>query len=87
MKPRISTHLLWEYDLEAFDFQKSYKIVIERVLERGDLEEWKEIKRVYGKKKILETIDWSAQLDQRSKNFSRYFLESDLLDVGQIHFA
>jgi hypothetical protein len=83
MKPRISTHLLWEYDLEAFDFQKSYKIVIERVLERGDLEEWKEIKRVYGKKKILETIDWSAQLDQRSKNFSRYFLESDLLDVAQ----
>jgi len=73
MKPRISTHLLWEYDLEAFDFQKSYKIVIERVLERGDLEEWKEIKRVYGKKKILETVDWSAQLDQRAKNFSRYF--------------
>lgn len=83
MKPKISSHLLWEYDLNTFDFHKSYKIVIERVLERGDLEEWKEIKRVYGREKVLETIDWSSQLDQRTKEFSRFFIESDLLDVAQ----
>ena len=30
---------------------------------------------------ILETIDWSAQLEERDKNFSKMFLKSDLLYV------
>jgi len=56
--------------------------VIERVLERGTLEEWREILRYYGEQKILETIDWSAQLTQRMKDFSRFFLKSDFLDAA-----
>ena len=31
---------------------------------------------------ILETIDWSAQLDQRDKEFSRFFLDSDYLHAA-----
>jgi hypothetical protein len=39
-KPKIvNTALLWKYDLETFNYEKSYKIVIERVLERGNLSE------------------------------------------------
>ena len=33
------------------------------------------------RKKILETIDWSAQLQERDKNFSKLFLKSDYFDV------
>ncbi|MFB0946982.1 MAG: hypothetical protein ACJAVW_003218 [Spirosomataceae bacterium] len=37
-KPKIiNTTLLREYDLEAFNYEKSYKIVIERVIQMGDL--------------------------------------------------
>lgn len=43
--------------------EKSYKIVIERVLERGNLDEWREMVRLYKKEQILETIEWSAQLE------------------------
>ena len=75
----IPTHLLWEYNLVVFDFKKSYKIVIERVLQRGNLLQWREIYRYYGVLKIAETIEWSAQLDDREKHFSRLFLKSDLL--------
>ncbi|HCZ36387.1 MAG TPA: hypothetical protein DHV26_10735 [Cytophagales bacterium] len=81
-KPNIPDRLLWEYDVETFNYDKSYKIVIERVLERGTLEEWREILRYYGEQKILETIDWSAQLTQRMKDFSRFFLKSDFLDAA-----
>jgi hypothetical protein len=81
-KPTIPPRLLWEYDLETFNFDKSYKIVIERVLERGTMEDWKEIVNFYKKEKILETIEWSAQLDQRDKNFSKLFLNSDYFDVA-----
>ena len=78
----INPALLWEYDLDTFNYQKSYKIVIERVLERGNIEEWKEICRLYPKEKILETIDWSAQLEDRDKQFSKLFLNSDMLHAS-----
>ena len=59
----INTYLLREYDLDTFNDEKSYKIVIERVLERGNLDEWREMVRLYKKEQILETIEWSAQLE------------------------
>ena len=82
MKPKpkiINTALLWEYDLETFDYLKSYKIVIERVLQLGNLKEWRNMVNFYSREKILETIEWSAQLEKRDKDFSRFFLNSEML--------
>ena len=45
------------------------------------MENWKEIVSYYPIEKILETIDWSAQLQERDKNFSKLFLKSDYFDV------
>ena len=81
-RPNISDTLLWEYDLTALHWDKSYKIVIERVLERGNLNEWREIVSFYGKEKIMETIEWSAQLRKKDKDFSRFFLQSDFLNAA-----
>ena len=78
----INQALLWEYDLDTFNYIKSYKIVIERVLERGNLEEWREMVKLYSKEQILETIEWSAQLDKRDKDFSKFFLTSGFLHVA-----
>lgn len=80
-KPNLPTYLLWEYDLKTFNYDKSYKIVIERVLERGSMEDWKEMMHYYPIEKILETIEWSAQLQERDKNFSKLFLKSDFFNV------
>ena len=81
-KISLPQHLLWEYDLTTFNYDKSYKIVIERVLERGSLEQWRKIFHYYGEQKILETIEWSAQLDKRDKTFAKFFLKSDFLDAA-----
>jgi hypothetical protein len=77
----INSALLWDYDLETFNYEKSYKIVIERVLERGNLEEWREMVGLYKKEQILETIEWSAQLDKRDKDFSKFFLTSGFINA------
>lgn len=77
----INGALLWEYDLETFDYDKSYKIVIERILQLGNLEEWKNMVKYYPKEKIIETIEWSKQLDKRDKDFSLFFLKSEYFDV------
>jgi hypothetical protein len=82
-KPHIiNSALLWEYDLDTFNYLKSYKIVIERVLERGNLEEWREMVSLYSKEQILDTIEWSAQLEQRDKDFSKFFLTSGFLNAA-----
>lgn len=81
-KPNLPGRLLWEYDLETFNYDRSYKIVIERVLQLGDLLEWQEILSYYGEPKIIETIEWSAQLARREKDFSRFFLKSDFLHAA-----
>jgi hypothetical protein len=78
----INDALLWEYDLETFNYDKSYKIVIERVLQMGNLEEWQNMVNYYTKEQILETIEWSAQLDKRDKDFSKFFLSSDFLHAA-----
>jgi hypothetical protein len=81
-KPDIRPGLLWEYDLETFNWERSYKIVIERVVQLGRLNEWKEIYKFYGSEKILETVEWSKQLDNRDKDFARLFLKSDMLHAA-----
>ncbi len=81
-KPDIRPGLLWEYDLKTFHWDRSYKIVIERVVQLGQLNEWREIHKFYGPEKILDTVDWSKQLDQRDKIFARLFLKSDLLHAA-----
>jgi len=83
IKPHIiNPALLWEYDLDTFNYEKSYKIVIERVLERGNLEEWREMVNLYSREQILETIEWSAQLEKRDKEFARFFLSSEFLHAA-----
>ena len=81
-KPDIPHAFLWEYDLDTFHWDRSYKIVIERVLERGNINAWREIYKFYGKEKIIETIDWSAQLKERDKEFSRFFLNSEFVNAA-----
>jgi hypothetical protein len=78
----INPALLWEYDLETFNYDKSYKIVIERILQMGNLEEWKNMVNYYLREQILETIEWSAQLDKRDKEFSIFFLDSEFLHAA-----
>lgn len=78
----INTQLLWEYDLDTFDYKRSYKIVIERVMERGLPSDWREMIKLYTREQILETIDWSAQLDEYDKQFSRLLLDSDYLHAA-----
>ena len=38
--------------------------------------------RYYSTEQILETIEWSAQLEERDKVFSKFFLTSEFLHAA-----
>lgn len=48
--------LFWDFDIDAMDFEKAYKIIIARIVERGGQQEIDEIVRFYGYKKVVTAI-------------------------------
>jgi hypothetical protein len=45
---QIPKHLLWDMDLKRFDMQKGRTIVVERVIERGKMEDFYTLFKMYG---------------------------------------
>lgn len=48
----IRKSLFWDTDISKIDWKKQQKAVIQRVFERGNEEEKKEVRRYYGKEQI-----------------------------------
>ena len=66
----ISPTLLWEYDLSHFDWQKSKKIVVQRVIERGWLKDFYAAFNLYGGiNGFREIIKEIPSLSARDINF------------------
>lgn len=78
-KPNIPPYLLWEYDLETFNYVKSYKIVIERILIMDTISDWIEMLKFYPIEEINETIDWSKQVEKWKGNMEQ---TDDILVMG-----
>jgi len=56
VKPNFDKGLFWDWRYDDIDWQKTYRSVIERVLERGTKQEWEEIIRFYGTPKIVTAL-------------------------------
>ena len=66
----ISPSLLWEYDLTHFDWWKSRKIVVQRVIERGWLKDFYAAFNLYGGiDGFREIIKEIPSLSARDMNF------------------
>lgn len=74
--PNIRKHLLWEYDWSSVNFSRLAPVVIERIIERGTIAEWREMVRYYGREKILTIAEKSTRLDRKHKQFTSLFLDS-----------
>lgn len=66
----ISKSLLWEYDLARFDWQRFRVIVMQRVVERGTMEDFYAAIRLYGGvAKVREIIKEIPVLSEIDMNF------------------
>jgi hypothetical protein len=46
--PQISTHLLWDVDSKEIDWEAMKKFVVQRVIERGGMDDFYALFRLYG---------------------------------------
>ncbi|MGI6478100.1 MAG: DUF6922 domain-containing protein [Salinivirgaceae bacterium] len=70
----LSKTLFWDTDINKLDYEKHSRLIIERVLMRGTLNDWFEIKKYYGLERIKNETLKIRYLDKVTLNFcSKYF--------------
>lgn len=66
-KVSISPNLLWDYDLSNFDWWKSRKIVVQRIIERGWLADYYAALNLYGGmdafREIIKEVPFLSERD------------------------
>lgn len=70
---KLSGSLFWDVDFIDVDYDKYARHIINRVLLRGNLDDWFEIKNYYGLEKIKEEAIKMRYLDNRTLNFCSYY--------------
>ena len=74
LKSRLSQWLFWDVDLVELNPEKNAAQIIEKVITRGDIADWHEIREYYGLKRIAEEAKQLRYLDDLTLNFvSRLF--------------
>jgi hypothetical protein len=74
-KPIFEKRIFWDVDFEKLDYDAKYKFVIERVFERGDVQDIRNCRRYYGDALITEVL-----LDAKSLRLDRMHLASAVID-------
>lgn len=55
-KPVFEKRIFWDVNFEQIDYDAKANFVIERVFERGDVEDIRQCRRYYGDEKVTEAL-------------------------------
>ena len=68
-KPILNKTIFWDVNFGTINYNKDDRFVIERVFDRGDVEDIRQIRRYYGDKKIKEILTTAKYLFDETINF------------------
>lgn len=74
-RPDLPKVLFWDFDFEKLDWSRSYKTVIERVLDKGNTMDWEEMIRFYGRENVIRALkeDITYLSDMTVEAVCKYF--------------
>lgn len=55
-RPNLPKVLFWDFDFDKLDWNRSYKTIIERVLDKGNASEWEETIAFYGRDYVIHAL-------------------------------
>jgi hypothetical protein len=79
-KPTFSQNLFWDVDISTLDIDKHSKFVLERVLQHGDLDDWKKIKNYYPFDHIKTMALDIRSLDPKALSFIAVYLNISITE-------
>jgi len=62
-------HLFWDTDIDDINLEKHSRFIIERVVMRGNISDWKWMRQIYSKEIISRKIVEIRYLDQKTLSF------------------
>ena len=68
-KARIRPELFWEYDMNHFNWQQMRQVVVQRVIERGRMDDYWHMFNLYGVRGVKEAIRQLPYLNAKDMNF------------------
>lgn len=74
--PKFRKVLFWDIDYSALNWNEHAHFIITRIMHRGTLDDWKELRQFYGKERIqncLPTIKWE---DPKTEHFFKLNLNA-----------
>ncbi len=70
----LPRHLFWDINYSSLDTETHARFIIQRVIQRGSIQDWTDIKEFYGLEFIKREILLIRTLDPKTLNFfSTYF--------------
>ena len=66
----VRPSLLWEYDLSNFDWQQMRNEVVQRVLERGRMDDFYAILNLYGEEGVKAALREIPYMNDKDMNFA-----------------
>ncbi len=79
-KPVFNRRIFWDVDFDALDYDKYERFVIERVFERGDVDDIRQCRRYYGDAKVGEVLTTAKWLPERTVYLASAILDNELND-------
>ena len=55
-KPQFNRRIFWDVNFDKLDYDRYANFVIERVFDRGDVEDIRQCRRYYGDEKVTEAL-------------------------------
>ena len=79
-KPQFHKYLFWDIDYNKLDYDKYSDFIIERVFERGDVDDIRQCRRYYGDEEIAKALTNAKYLTKETIYLAIAILNNELTD-------
>jgi hypothetical protein len=79
-KPVFNKRIFWDVNFEALDYDKKPAFVIERVFERGDVDDIRQCRRYYGDERVTDVLLNAKYLPERRLHLAAAVIDRPLID-------
>ncbi|MDX2048409.1 MAG: hypothetical protein SFU87_16595 [Chitinophagaceae bacterium] len=78
----FSENLFWDADTSSINMQQHKRYVIERVITRGSLEDFKKLLELYPEQEIVNSLKKSKELDPKTRHFCSWYFK---IPIHELH--
>ncbi|MEO8711683.1 MAG: hypothetical protein ABI405_06135 [Parafilimonas sp.] len=78
--PVFDRRIFWDVNFDTLDYDKRARFIIERVFERGDVDDIRQCRRYYGDEKITEVLLTAKFLPERRLHLAAAVIDKPISD-------